>query len=910
MASSSSQQTGSSVSAFVTTLIFNLIVFAIFIIVFILAKRKYDRVYQPRATVDSVPEPLRAEPQPKGAFSWLPFILKQPTPYTIEKVGVDGFFFLRYLQIFMIIGCLSGLILWPVLFAINATGGGSSNGFNVISYSHNTYKWRVFADLFCSWIFFGLVLFVIYREMIFYTSFRHALQTSPMYSSLPYSRTLLIDNVPKELLNEASVKKLFPAVSKVFIPQDTKKLSKLIKKRTKLVGKMEGGLNGMLCKAVKIRNKAVKKGQEVPSPADDVNAYFKESKLPTYKDRPIIGKKKYLLTDGFDEMAEYSKKITDMQSEYPEKHENQGSIFLQFANHLELQRAYQAVPYCKELKMSRRFTGIAPEDVIWENVGTKFAVRSSKKAGSAALLTATIIFWAIPVAVVGCISNINYLTSKVHFLSFINNMPSVIMGIITGILPTVLLALLMSLLPPFIRKLGKVSGALTVQQVERWTQQWYFAFQVVQVFLVTTLASSAASVVTKIVDDPSQAMSLLSQYLPPAANFYICYMLLKGLSVSSGALAQIVPLALSFVLGPLLDKTPRKKWNRYNTLGSPAWGTTYADYGLFTVILLCYGVIQPIIIAFTVVAYALIYIAYVYNLTYVNDHSYDARGRNYPLALFEVFVGLYLAEICLIGLFVTIKNWACVVLEAVFLGFSIFFHLYLRWRFEDILETVPMGAIREADMGQIGAYPMKDQGRAQIKEEGENFFVNSGAGSSSDEAAEAKYGDENSSYTYKNSPQILDDKGNFERNPAGPENPMEGPSSTKDVEKMAINAAPGVGADVGGYTGSDSSISQKIKNFLHPRSSLTFQYARSILPARWYERCPKELASNVDYGNPEVVEEEPLIWIPRDPMGLSTHLIEKAEGKMILSNENAVVSEKAKAEYTGLPPDYKPALVY
>jgi hypothetical protein len=49
--------------------------------------------------------------------------------------------------------------------------------------------------------------------------------------------------------------------------------------------------------------------------------------------------------------------------------------------------------------------------------------------------------------VVGSISNINYLTDKVHFLSFINDIPKVILGVVTGLLPAILLSVLMSLVP-------------------------------------------------------------------------------------------------------------------------------------------------------------------------------------------------------------------------------------------------------------------------------------------------------------------------------------------------------------------------------------------------------------------------------------------------------------------------------
>ena len=57
----------------------------------------------------------------------------------------------------------------------------------------------------------------------------------------------------------------------------------------------------------------------------------------------------------------------------------------------------------------------------------------------------------------------------------------------------------------------------------------YMAFQVIQVFLVTTFASGAASVVTQIIDNPSSATTLLAENLPKASNFYISYFILQGL---------------------------------------------------------------------------------------------------------------------------------------------------------------------------------------------------------------------------------------------------------------------------------------------------------------------------------------------------------------------------------------------
>jgi hypothetical protein len=132
--------------------------------------------------------------------------------------------------------------------------------------------------------------------------------------------------------------------------------------------------------------------------------------------------------------------------------------------------------------------------------------------------------------------------------------------------------------------MAKIGGAPNLAAVELSTQNFYFFFQVVQVFLVVTLSSAATSVVTKIVSNPTSATSLLANNLPLSANFYISYIVLQGLSFSSGALLQISGLILGKILGRLLDNTPRKMYSRWSNLAGLGWGTVYPVFTLLAVI--------------------------------------------------------------------------------------------------------------------------------------------------------------------------------------------------------------------------------------------------------------------------------------------------------------------------------------
>lgn len=61
-----------------------------------------------------------------------------------------------------------------------------------------------------------------------------------------------------------------------------------------------------------------------------------------------------------------------------------------------------------------------------------------------------IILWSFPVAFVGIVANVSAL-AKYSWLSWINNIPSSVLGIIQGILPPLALAILMMILPVILR---------------------------------------------------------------------------------------------------------------------------------------------------------------------------------------------------------------------------------------------------------------------------------------------------------------------------------------------------------------------------------------------------------------------------------------------------------------------------
>lgn len=81
--------------------------------------------------------------------------------------------------------------------------------------------------------------------------------------------------------------------------------------------------------------------------------------------------------------------------------------------------------------------------------------------------------------------------------------------------------------------------------------------------------------------------------------------------------------------------------------------TTWPPIALLGCITIVYTIIQPIMIGFAVVGFFLFYLAYKYNMLWVMDQpaELETGGIIYNKALTSVFTSLYLAEVCLAGLF-------------------------------------------------------------------------------------------------------------------------------------------------------------------------------------------------------------------------------------------------------------------
>lgn len=501
-----------------------------------------------------------------------------------------------------------------------------------------------------------MIMVIIARESFYTVNLRQAYRRSPWGASRLSSRTILFTNVPKTL-SQSALFEMFPGVKHAWVASNTKELEELVEDRDKTALKFEAAEVQLSTDANKNRMKAEKnKKHFVNENVQDGTKWLNPKDRPTHKLKFLIGKKVDTIEYGRQHLAELIPKITAEQ----DKHWNGngelvGAVFLEFDTQRRAQDAWQMMQSRKNKpnsKMQARQLGVQPQEVVWGNLRITKPEHAVRWAVATGVISVMIIFFAVPVAFVGLISNINYLAERFSWLSWILDIPQVILGVVTGLLPSVMLAVLMALVPIFCRLMAKVAGYVTYSQIELKTQSWYFVFQVVQVFLVATLASAITSVINEILINPGMVLTLLAENLPKASNFYISYFILLGLSSAAGTLLNIGGFVVVVLLGRILPgKTPRKIFDSLTKLSAPSWGSEFPKWCNLGVIAITYSGIAPLIMGFATVGFVLVYIAFRYNFLYVYETNIDTKGEAYQKALKQLLTGVYLSEICLIGLF-------------------------------------------------------------------------------------------------------------------------------------------------------------------------------------------------------------------------------------------------------------------
>lgn len=380
---------------------------------------------------------------PSNLLTWFSAFWKIPDAYVLTHQSLDAYLFLRYLRICFVICFVSLLITWPILFPVNATGGGGLSQLEILSYSNvniNTKKNYLYAHTFVGWAVYGFLMYMITRECIFYINLRQAHHINPHNAKRISARTVLFTSVPDEYNSEERIRSMFNGVRTVWVCGKTDELDELVEKRDDAAMKLEKGEISLLTEVNKARAKALKTGEaqpEGPASADtedgDVETGNIASRWIPDKKRPhhrlgllgLLGEKVDTIEWSRSELERLVPEVEKAQADWRAGNcEKVHALFVEFETQGDAQYAFQSVTHHLALHMEPKAIGIQPEEIVWKSLALPWWQIIIRRYAVYAFIAALIIFWAIPVGIVGLVAQVNTLKS-IPGLTWIGDIPKV-----------------------------------------------------------------------------------------------------------------------------------------------------------------------------------------------------------------------------------------------------------------------------------------------------------------------------------------------------------------------------------------------------------------------------------------------------------------------------------------------------
>ncbi|KAF2814842.1 DUF221-domain-containing protein [Mytilinidion resinicola] len=683
-----------SLTAILSTLVPTVATAVLFLAIFVLIRDRYRRIYMPRTYIGVVPEKDRTPSASRSRFDWMHTFRVVDDKFLLQHQSIDAYLYLRFLRTIIFICFVGACLTWPILMPVNYTGDGKAKQLDRIAIGNiaKAKNGHLYAHAVIAWVFFGFIMFLVARERIWLVGLRQAWHLAKPNATRLSSRTVLFLSAPKSALDENNLHKNFSNnATRLWPVSKAEALEALVSSRNSKVEELESAELELSKNANKKRLRANRSqgNGEAPDYAG-LPDVVKTSLRPTkYLTKPA-GKKVDKIEWLRKQVKEKASEVEEARKSHtaPDSHIN-SAVFVEFTTQSAAQKAYQQLPSSKILAMNPRYIGVLPKEVIWDNLTIHPASRISQGYIANALVAATIIFWTIPITVIGAISNIEYLTDKVKFLGFINNLPAPILGLLTGLLPPFLTSLFVSYVPNIFRWIAKSSGQPTNTQAELKVQNWYYAFQFIQVFLVTSLSSAAAAVATQIAQNPAGVPEMLARQIPKASNFYLTYIILQGTASAAKNVLNYSDLFSYLFFDYFMDKTPRQKYSRYTSLKGIGWGNVYPKFTNIAIIAIAYACIAPLVLGFAAIGVFFYYLSYRHNLLFVIQTKIDTRGECYTRALQQLLTGVYVAELCLIGLFGIHKATGPLVMTAILLGVTIIYNITMNYQLSPLEKYLP-----------------------------------------------------------------------------------------------------------------------------------------------------------------------------------------------------------------------------
>lgn len=473
-----------------------------------------------------------------------------------DREHLDRYFFQRYVRTLLLIFLPAALLITPILLPTNYINGKADklgvSGIDMLGWSNVglDHSDRYWVHLILAFLFISHVCWILWNELAFYVAIR---QNSPSAAL----RTMLVDSIPGCWMDEACLASqfsVFPGkITAISFNRDFRKLSHLVGQRNALARLLESAETNYIRKAVA----SAKKRGGKPN-------VYRDLIRPPASSRSLRGLLAWFEQEKVDAILYYRSELRRVTEEIELKRSTPGdflqlpSAFITFEDPLAAHMACQTLIHTNPGYMTPRTLPTSVDDIVWENVCITWWERNVRTVASNVVIAALATLCVVPVALIGLLSQIIYLTRALVWLSWVDRLPEWFLGLLQGVLPPVLLAVLVKAFSVALQHLVRKQGISSKSIISLRAQDFYFCF----LFLQTTLVVSLSAGLTSIANEVASGQSLtatLAKNLPKASNYFLSYVLLQALSASASSLLRIDRLVARLFLAPVFDRTVTQK---------------------------------------------------------------------------------------------------------------------------------------------------------------------------------------------------------------------------------------------------------------------------------------------------------------------------------------------------------------
>ena len=251
--------------------------------------------------------------------------------------------------------------------------------------------------------------------------------------------------------------------------------------------------------------------------------------------------------------------------------------------------------------------------------------------------------------------------------------------------------------------------------------------------------------------------------------------------------------------------------------------------------------ISPLVLGFATLGFLFIYLAARYNSFFVYTNNVNTTGLAYGKVLQQIITGVYIGQVCLLGLFAINKAPGPIIIVGIEIGVTAVYHAIMRHTLKPMYQYLPE------------SYDSNDDST------GPKMLFNHS---------------DQESYDHNNANGVPPTS----NSPAPTQKPKSGSKIAKLLRPLTVR-------------------------LFNPQTHKSHSTAKSLVPqAHQPVDYLQETADNA-YLNPAITAEAPRLWYVRDDLGISTREVENTRNaignNVSVTDEWAHFNEKGKVVWTG-----------